>query len=90
MTIKKAIEIVDWILNNKTKTIEELYKPGIINSKFDLSQNLHRTLLMIAETDVYNLKVVKEHLVPKCKHPKKWQDIDPNGNRYCTGCNMDL
>jgi len=38
ITLKKAIEIVDWILNNKTKTIDEFYKPGIIDSKSDICQ----------------------------------------------------
>ena len=26
----------------------------------------------------------------KCKHPKKFRDVDPDGNLYCTGCNQDL
>jgi len=89
MTIKKAIEILEWILNNKRKTIEEFYKPNIIDSKFDLSENLYRTLLMIAETDLYNLQVVKKQLVPDCKHPRKMHDIC-GGQKYCMSCNMDL
>ena len=66
MTVKKAIEILDWILDNKTKTIEEFYKPNIIDSKYELSENLYHTLLKIAETDIYNLEVVKKQLVPNC------------------------
>ena len=89
MTIQKAIQILDWILNNKTKTIEEFYKPNIIDSKYDLSENLYRTLLEIAKTDVYNLEVVKKQLVPDCKHPKRMQDIC-GGQKYCMNCNMDL
>ena len=89
MTIKKAIEILDWILNNKTKTIEEFYKPNIIDSKYDLSENLYRTLLEIAKTDVYNLEVVKKQLVPDCKHPREMHDIC-EGQKYCMACNMDL
>jgi len=89
MTVKKAIEILDWILNNKTKTIEEFYKPNIIDSKYDLSENLYRTLLEIAKTDVYNLEVVKKQLVPDCKHPKEMHDIC-EGQKYCMACNMDL
>lgn len=89
MTVKKAIEILDWILNNKTKTIEEFYKPNIIDSKYDLSENLYRTLLEIAKTDVYNLEVVKKQLVPDCKHPPEMRDIC-EGQKYCMACNMDL
>jgi hypothetical protein len=91
MTTKKAIQILDWILNNKTKTIEELYKPNIIDSKYDLSENLYRTLLKIAETDIYNLEVVKKQLVPDCTHPKEDIDLDPETKKpYCTACNWDL
>jgi len=90
MTIQKAIQILDWILNNKIKTINEFYKPGIIDAKYDLSENLYRTLLKVAETDVYNLQAVKEQLVSKCKHPKKFRDIDPDSKLYCVGCNQDL
>jgi len=89
MTVKKAIEILDWILNNKTKTIEEFYKPNIIDSKYDLSENLYRTLLEIAKTDVYNIQVVKKQLVPDCKHPPEMHDIC-EGQKYCMNCNMDL
>jgi len=89
MTVKKAIEILDWILNNKTKTIEEFYKPNIIDSKYDLSENLYRTLLEIAKTDVYNLEVVKKQLVPDCKHPPEMHDVC-KGQKYCMACNMDL
>jgi len=89
MTVKKTIEILDWILKNKTKTIEEFYKPGIIDATSEVCQNLYRTLLMIAETDVYNLEVVKKQLVPDCKHPKKMHDTC-GGQKYCMNCNMDL
>ena len=85
MTVKKAIEILDWVLSNKTKTIEEFYKPNIINSKFDLSENLYRTLLMIAESDIYNLEVLKKQLVPDCKHPPEMHDMC-GGQKYCMDC----
>jgi len=26
----------------------------------------------------------------KCRHPKKLQDIGPDGNPYCMGCGQDL
>ena len=90
MTTKKAIEILDWILNNKTKTKKEFYEPEILNAKYETSANLYRTLLQIAETDIHNLQAVKEQLVIKCKHPKKLRDVDPDGKLYCVGCNLDL
>ena len=91
MTVKKAIEILDWILKNKTKTVEEFYKPNILHSKFDLSENLYRTLLMIAESDIYSLEALKKQLVPDCKHPKEDIDLDPTTKKpYCMACNLDL
>ena len=33
---------------------------------------------------------IRAELVSNCKHPKKSCDVDPNGNRYCMDCNLDL
>lgn len=89
MTVKKAIEILDWMLNNKTKTIKEFYEPEILNAKYEIGANLYRTLLHIAETDIYNLEVVKKQPVPDCKHPSEMHDTC-EGQKYCMACNMDL
>jgi len=89
MTAKKAIEILDWAINNKTKTKKELCEPQILNAKNEIGATLYRTLLQITETDIYNLEVVKKQLIPDCKHPNEMHDIC-EGQKYCTGCNMDL
>lgn len=89
MTVKKAIEVLDWIINQKTKTNKEIYEPGILNAKYEIGATLYRTFLKMEETDIYNLEAVKEHLVPDCKHPKKMHDTC-NGQKYCMNCNMDL
>ena len=26
----------------------------------------------------------------KCRHAKKYQDVDPQGKKYCTNCNETL
>ena len=91
MTVKKAIEILDWILNNKTKTVEEFLKPEIINAKSDIGMDLYRTILHVTETDINNLNALKEQLVPDCKHPKEDRDLDPVTKKpYCMACNLDL
>jgi len=90
MTVKKAIKILSWILDNKTKTVKEFYEPEILKAKSELGTDLSRTLLQATETDIHNLQVVKEQLVPDCKHPKKMRDKAPNGDQYCMNCNMDL
>ena len=42
------------------------------------------------ETDLVFLKTIKKEIQPNCKHSKKFQDIDPDGNPYCMDCNLDL
>ena len=90
MTIKKAIKILSWILDNKTKTVKEFYEPEILNAKYELGADLYRTLLQSTETDIHNLQAVKEQLVPNCKHPKMMRDRAPDGQWYCMNCNLDL
>lgn len=91
MTVKKATEILEWMLNNKTKTVKEFYEPEILNAKYDTSEKLYRTLKLIEETDIHNLQAIKEQLVSKCKHPKKMRDLDPETKKpYCMACNLDL
>ena len=90
MTVKQAIKILSWILDNKTKTVKEFYEPELLRARSDLCTDLYRTLLKATETDIYNLQVVKEQLVPNCKHPKKMRDRDPDNQWYCMECNMDL
>lgn len=89
MTVKKAIEILDCILNNKIKTKKEFYEPEILNAKYETCANLYRILVLIAETDILNLGAVKNQLVPDCKHPPGMHDTC-EGQKYCMDCNMDL
>jgi hypothetical protein len=42
------------------------------------------------ETIISNLEIIRKEFVPKCNHPEKMQDTDPDGNRYCINCNWDL
>ena len=90
MTTKKAIKILSWVLDNKTKTVKEFYEPELLRAKSELCADLYRTLLKTTETDIYNLQVVKEQLIPNCKHPKKMRDRAPDGKWYCMNCNLDL
>jgi len=90
MTVKKAIKILCWILDNKTKTVKEFYEPEILRAKHELGADLYRTLLQVTETDIHNLQMVREQLVPDCKHPKKMRDRATDGQWYCMNCNIDL
>ena len=87
MTIKKAIKILDWWIKQKTQGAEKLQK------EWAFSKDMHdvgKILLDADQTVISNLEVIKQELIPKCDHPKKMQDVDSNGNRYCMNCNLDL
>ncbi len=79
MAVKKAIRIISWILDNKTKTVKEFYEPKILRAKSELCTDLYRTLLQATETDIHNLLAIKEQLVPNCRHPKKMRDKTSDG-----------
>ena len=42
------------------------------------------------KNEIKVLQILKKGLVTKCGHPKKMQDVDSKGNRYCMNCNLDL
>ena len=83
MTIKKALEMIQNLRNCELKTLE------IFVDEDDLDSKIRR----IAKGKAIYLKHILHEIRPKlfpCKHPKQIQDIDPDGNRYCTGCNQNL
>ncbi len=87
MTIKKAIKILDWWIDQKEQGIQRLHR------EWEFSNDAHgigKTLLEVDKTIISNLETIKKELIPKCKHPKNMQDVDPKGNRYCMNCNWDL
>ena len=91
MTVKKALKLLDYYSEKKEEMKYNLLdrnKPwnhGEVNL-FSLSESLAGNI----ESDVVFLKAIKKQIQPNCKHPKKFQDIDPDGNRYCMDCNLDL
>ena len=87
MTIKKAIKILDWWIEQKSHGIEKLQKEWIFS---DDIHGVGKTLLDADKTIVTNLELIRKEIIPKCNHPKKMQDVDSNGNRYCMNCNWDL
>lgn len=91
MTVKQAIKILDWLIEQETNRAE-----GFVDTKnswnqdFDCTRDLAKSLSDSKKYEIEALNVIKNELVPKCSHPKKMQDVDPNGNRYCMNCNWDL
>jgi len=91
MTIKNAIKILDFIIQNKDEIKNGFQNPEKswhTGNRFvsDLAYQLGDVM----RKDIENLKLVLKELVPNCKHPKKMRDRLPNGDQYCMNCNMDL
>ncbi len=91
MTRKNALKILDDYIAKKS-----CLKTGLLdknrswNQGQDCIQELSKELALVMETDLKILNSLKKELEPKCKHPKKLHDNDPDGNLYCMGCNLDL
>lgn len=91
MTLKKAIKILDWLIeqeNTLANGFADTKKPW--NQDFDCVRHLAKSLSDSKKTEIQILAMIKNEIIPKCSHPKKMQDIDPRGNRYCMNCNWDL
>jgi len=91
MTVKKALKILEWQIQKK-----EYLKNGFLDMNMSWNQGqdciieLSKTMATAIENDIIVLNMLKKQIKPNCKHPKKSQDIDPDGNRYCMDCNLDL
>jgi len=88
MTVKKAIEILDWWIDHKTQAMEKL-KQGW---KFD-DDKPTEVAKMLIDSDkiaISNLETIKAQLVPNCRHPKIMRDTMSDGQVYCMNCNLDL
>lgn len=82
MTINKAIKILDWWITQRENVIKELFL-NCTNS--EVMTTIHDS----EKTIISNLKLIREQLIPNCKHPKKMQDTC-GGVKYCMDCNTDL
>ncbi len=88
MTVKKAIQIIDWWIGHKKKIMEDLRKEWNYNT-FEEATGIVKVIFDFDKTTIANLQAIREQLVPKCKHPKKMHDVC-KGQKYCMNCNMDL
>jgi len=87
MTVKNAIKILDWWINQKKQSMEQLKAEW--NYESDSVTELAKSLLKYDETIIHNLEKIKSELVPKCKHPKNMRD-KCGGVEYCMNCNLDM
>ena len=89
MTLKKAIEILDWWIEHKKQAMEKL-KAERNYQEYDEATGVAKMIFEMDRTIISNLGKIRQELVPNCKHPKKMRDREPNGDWYCMNCNMDL
>jgi hypothetical protein len=87
MTVKKAIKILDWWIDQRKKVMEEFKNNW--DYKTDV-EDVAKVILRSDEIVISNLEKIKSELIPKYHHPKKMIDTLPNGQKYCTSCNFDL
>lgn len=91
MVSKKAVEILDFLIDYETKMHTAMSDPSKSwNIGNDSIGKLAKTLSDCHKDNIRVLNIIKKELVPNCKHPKKMRDKTPNGQWYCTNCNMDI
>jgi len=88
MTVKKAIEIIDWWINHKKNAVELLKEKWY--SGTEKVTEVGQALLESERTEISNLEKIRAQLVPNYRHPKKMRDRLPNGQVYCMDCNLDF
>jgi hypothetical protein len=91
LTLKKAIKILDWLIEQENKLSQgfvDVKKSW--NQDFDCARDLAKSLSDSKRHEIETLQIIKNELIPNCSHPKDMQDVDSNGNRYCMDCNWDL
>jgi len=82
MSVPKALKLLDWWIAQREHVIKELF----LDCK---DSEVMITIRDSEKTIISNLKLIKNELIPKCKHPKKMQDTCA-GQKYCMSCNWDL
>lgn len=88
MTTKKAVKIVEMLLEKKTGLREDLEKPEN-NWGNDVASGLVQVQITSLTNEIAWLKILKKGIAPDCKHPKKYQDRTKD-QWYCMNCNLDL
>ena len=90
MTTKKAVQIVEMLLEKKTSLKRDLAK-----SENDWGNDIVGSFIQTELTSLTNeiawLQILKKEIAPDCKHPKEDIDLDPSTKKpYCVACNWGL
>lgn len=97
MTVKKAIDGLNFLIKNKQEVKNGLFDPEKPWNKGEPSiSDFVNKIALLLQRDIDSLRLIKKHLLPEqhrlkivCRHPKKMQDI-AGGQKYCMNCNADL
>ena len=84
MTVKKAIKILEWWINQREEQIQKLETEYKFNDP-----EITKVLFENEKTIIDNLKLIKKEIVPDCSHPKKMRD-KCGKIEYCMSCNLDM
>lgn len=91
MTVKNVIKIIDHVIQRKSQKKSDFMNPEMSwNKGRGQVMEFSLQLASVMDDDIKILRLVRAEIQPKCAHSKKDQDIDPDGNLYCMGCNLDL
>lgn len=88
MTTKKAVKIVEMLLDIKIRIKQNLEKPENNWGTDSVGQLVQRDITNLTN-EIGWLQTLKKEIAPSCKHPKKMHDMC-GGQKYCMNCNMDL
>jgi hypothetical protein len=91
MTVKKALDMLDFLIEYEKKMQDAMADPTKSwNSNSDSIKKLANTLSDSHRDSVRILNMIKKELIPNCKHPKKMRDKTVDGQWYCMNCNSDI
>lgn len=91
MTVKKALKLLDFLIEYETKMHNGMSDPSKSwNIREDSFSKLAKTLSDCHKDNIRVLTIIKKELIPHCKHPKKMRDKTADGQRHCMNCNFDL
>lgn len=94
MTVKKAIKLLDWWIENREKNLKvitaKVIKENAINADTEFEfPKIYNAILGNEQAVIKNLKLIRKKIIPNCKHPKRMHDMC-DGIKYCMSCNLDL
>lgn len=89
MTIKKALHLTEWLLQNNTQFRKGLLNPEMPWNQDDMLKKLSNVIVEMTDRDSKVLREIRKEMMGSCKHPKKMHDTCES-QKYCMACNMDL